>query len=127
MEKGRLNTGDHVALIYPPGVDLIAAFYGWYATPLCPCMRLPRSLPRVSVFQPLRRRGARDDPAAAPAEPADDAADGADDRRRVQVGRGAVVATGHQAAQVEGGEQRRRYQGKAVRSLGLGHPFELFR
>jgi acyl-CoA synthetase (AMP-forming)/AMP-acid ligase II len=26
--QGRLNTGDHVALIYPPGVDLIAAFYG---------------------------------------------------------------------------------------------------
>ncbi len=23
-----MNTGDHVALIYPPGVDLIAAFYG---------------------------------------------------------------------------------------------------
>ena len=28
LEKGRLNTGDHVALIYPPGVDLITAFYG---------------------------------------------------------------------------------------------------
>lgn len=28
LEKGRLNTGDHVALIYPPGVDLISAFYG---------------------------------------------------------------------------------------------------
>jgi len=28
LEKGHLNTGDHVALIYPPGVDLIAAFYG---------------------------------------------------------------------------------------------------
>ncbi|RXM28053.1 Disco-interacting protein 2-like A [Acipenser ruthenus] len=28
MEKGRLNTGDHVALVYPPGVDLIATFYG---------------------------------------------------------------------------------------------------
>ena len=28
IEKGRLNTGDHVALIYPPGLDLIAAFYG---------------------------------------------------------------------------------------------------
>ncbi|KAK3083552.1 hypothetical protein FSP39_025271 [Pinctada imbricata] len=28
MEKGKLNTGDHVALIYPPGVDLISAFYG---------------------------------------------------------------------------------------------------
>ncbi|XP_072594609.1 disco-interacting protein 2 homolog A isoform X4 [Vulpes vulpes] len=28
MEKARLNIGDHVALVYPPGVDLIAAFYG---------------------------------------------------------------------------------------------------
>lgn len=28
LEKGKLNTGDHVALIYPPGVDLVCAFYG---------------------------------------------------------------------------------------------------
>ncbi|CAL4058598.1 unnamed protein product [Meganyctiphanes norvegica] len=28
LERGHVNTGDHVALIYPPGVDLIAAFYG---------------------------------------------------------------------------------------------------
>lgn len=28
LEKGRVNTGDHVALIYPPGLDLICAFYG---------------------------------------------------------------------------------------------------
>ncbi|XP_045356993.1 disco-interacting protein 2 homolog A isoform X7 [Leopardus geoffroyi] len=28
MEKARLSVGDHVALVYPPGVDLIAAFYG---------------------------------------------------------------------------------------------------
>ncbi|XP_071446233.1 disco-interacting protein 2 homolog C [Hetaerina americana] len=28
LEKGKINTGDHVALIYPPGVDLICAFYG---------------------------------------------------------------------------------------------------
>jgi len=28
LEKGLLNTGDYVALIYPPGIDLIAAFYG---------------------------------------------------------------------------------------------------
>lgn len=27
LEKGLLNTGDHVALIYPPGIDLISAFY----------------------------------------------------------------------------------------------------
>lgn len=28
LEKGRVNTGDHVALIYPPGIDLICAFHG---------------------------------------------------------------------------------------------------
>uniref|UniRef100_A0A8C5FQL1 Disco-interacting protein 2 homolog Ba n=1 Tax=Gadus morhua TaxID=8049 RepID=A0A8C5FQL1_GADMO len=28
MEKGGLNTGDNVVLLYPPGIDLIAAFYG---------------------------------------------------------------------------------------------------
>ncbi|XP_065149214.1 disco-interacting protein 2 homolog A isoform X4 [Paramisgurnus dabryanus] len=28
MERGRLNTGDHVALVFPPGIDLIATFYG---------------------------------------------------------------------------------------------------
>jgi acyl-CoA synthetase (AMP-forming)/AMP-acid ligase II len=28
MEKGKLNSGDHVALVFHPGVDLIAAFYG---------------------------------------------------------------------------------------------------
>ncbi len=27
-ERGKPNTGDHVALIYSPGIDLIAAFYG---------------------------------------------------------------------------------------------------
>ncbi|XP_065163963.1 disco-interacting protein 2 isoform X5 [Atheta coriaria] len=27
-EKGRINTGDHVALVFPPGLDLICAFYG---------------------------------------------------------------------------------------------------
>ncbi|XP_064419577.1 disco-interacting protein 2 homolog A isoform X11 [Latimeria chalumnae] len=28
IEKGRLNAGDHVALVYPPGIDLIVTFYG---------------------------------------------------------------------------------------------------
>uniref|UniRef100_A0A8D3C4S6 DMAP1-binding domain-containing protein n=1 Tax=Scophthalmus maximus TaxID=52904 RepID=A0A8D3C4S6_SCOMX len=28
MERGGLTEGDHVALVYPPGIDLIAAFYG---------------------------------------------------------------------------------------------------
>nr|XP_060515731.1 disco-interacting protein 2 homolog C [Panthera onca] len=28
LERGHLQDGDHVALVYPPGIDLIAAFYG---------------------------------------------------------------------------------------------------
>lgn len=28
LERGHLNSGDHVALIYAPGVDLVCAFYG---------------------------------------------------------------------------------------------------
>lgn len=28
LERGKLNTGDHVALIYSPGIDLVCAFYG---------------------------------------------------------------------------------------------------
>ncbi|XP_027018365.1 disco-interacting protein 2 homolog A isoform X5 [Tachysurus fulvidraco] len=28
VERGRLNPGDHIALVYPPGIDLIATFYG---------------------------------------------------------------------------------------------------
>ncbi|CRL08083.1 CLUMA_CG020911, isoform A [Clunio marinus] len=28
QERGKLNPGDHVALIFPPSLDLIAAFYG---------------------------------------------------------------------------------------------------
>ena len=67
--------------------------------PDLPARRGPdRGLLRVS----LRGRGPGHDPAAAPAEPADDVAHGQDDRRRVQVGRRALLAAGHQAAQVEG-------------------------
>ncbi|XP_065223766.1 disco-interacting protein 2 isoform X3 [Planococcus citri] len=28
QERAKVNTGDHVALIFPPGIDLICAFYG---------------------------------------------------------------------------------------------------
>lgn len=28
LEKGKRNVGDHVALVYPPSLDLVAAFYG---------------------------------------------------------------------------------------------------
>ncbi|KAK6105889.1 AMP-binding enzyme family protein [Brugia pahangi] len=41
-DKGRLNPGEHVALIFPPGIDLIAAFYGCQAAGLVPvCIRPP--------------------------------------------------------------------------------------
>uniref|UniRef100_A0A673CU83 Uncharacterized protein n=1 Tax=Sphaeramia orbicularis TaxID=375764 RepID=A0A673CU83_9TELE len=37
MERGGLQEGDHVALVYPPGIDLIAAFYGCLTSPpRCP-------------------------------------------------------------------------------------------
>uniref|UniRef100_A0A158Q7U2 AMP-binding domain-containing protein n=1 Tax=Elaeophora elaphi TaxID=1147741 RepID=A0A158Q7U2_9BILA len=42
IDKGRLNPGEHVALIFPPGIDLIAAFYGCQAAGLVPvCIRPP--------------------------------------------------------------------------------------
>ncbi|XP_035702936.1 disco-interacting protein 2 isoform X5 [Folsomia candida] len=28
LDRAKVNTGDHVALVYPPGLDLIVAFYG---------------------------------------------------------------------------------------------------
>lgn len=36
MEKAHLSIGDHVALIFAPGLDLIAAFYGCLVVGLVP-------------------------------------------------------------------------------------------
>uniref|UniRef100_A0A915E6R1 AMP-dependent synthetase/ligase domain-containing protein n=1 Tax=Ditylenchus dipsaci TaxID=166011 RepID=A0A915E6R1_9BILA len=42
LDKGHLSAGDHVALIFPPGLELIAAFYGCLAAGLVPvCIRAP--------------------------------------------------------------------------------------
>ncbi|VDK42538.1 unnamed protein product [Anisakis simplex] len=44
LDKGHLNVGDHVALIFPPGIDLIAAFYGCQSAGLVPvCIRPPHA------------------------------------------------------------------------------------
>ncbi|KAL3108583.1 hypothetical protein niasHT_015505 [Heterodera trifolii] len=41
-EKGRLNAGDHVALIFPPGLDLVAAVFACFFASLVPiCIRPP--------------------------------------------------------------------------------------
>uniref|UniRef100_A0A0N4YVX4 Disco-interacting protein 2 (inferred by orthology to a D. melanogaster protein) n=1 Tax=Nippostrongylus brasiliensis TaxID=27835 RepID=A0A0N4YVX4_NIPBR len=45
VERGRLNAGDHVALIFPPGIDFIAAFYGCLVAGVVPvCIRAPSSV-----------------------------------------------------------------------------------
>ena len=46
--QDRLNTGDHVALIYPPGVELIAAFYGCLYVGVVPVTIRPPH-PQVSL------------------------------------------------------------------------------
>ena len=44
LDKGHLSVGDHVALIFPPGLELITAFYGCLAAGLIPvCIRPPSS------------------------------------------------------------------------------------
>lgn len=43
-ERARLNPGDHVALIFPPGTDLIVAFYGCLSAGVVPvCIRPPQA------------------------------------------------------------------------------------
>lgn len=43
-DKARLNPGDHVALIFPPGIELVAAFYGCLSAGVIPvCVRPPSS------------------------------------------------------------------------------------
>lgn len=38
LDKGHLSVGDHVALIFPPGLELIAAFYGCLAAGVFLCI-----------------------------------------------------------------------------------------
>ncbi|XP_016086406.1 disco-interacting protein 2 homolog A-like [Sinocyclocheilus grahami] len=61
MERGRLNTGDHVALVYPPGIDLIATFYGCLYAGCVPVtvrpphpQNLTTTLPTVKMIVELR-------------------------------------------------------------------------
>lgn len=42
LDKGHLNIGDHVSLIFPPGLELIASFYGCLTVGLVPvCIKAP--------------------------------------------------------------------------------------
>ncbi|KAK2187914.1 hypothetical protein NP493_150g01040 [Ridgeia piscesae] len=55
MDKGRLNTGDHVALIYGPSLDLIAAFYGCLFVGVVPVTIRPPHAQNISTTLPTVR------------------------------------------------------------------------
>ena len=52
LENGRLKSGDHVALLYPPGLDLIAAVYGCLYVGLIPVPVRPPNPNNVSTTLP---------------------------------------------------------------------------
>uniref|UniRef100_A0A4W6BWV8 Disco interacting C n=1 Tax=Lates calcarifer TaxID=8187 RepID=A0A4W6BWV8_LATCA len=49
-ERGHLQDGDHVALVYPPGIDLIVAFYGCLYAGCVPITVRPPHLRSVCVM-----------------------------------------------------------------------------
>ena len=52
LEQGQLSSGDHVALLYPPGLDLIAAVYGCLYVGLIPVPVRPPNPHNVSTTLP---------------------------------------------------------------------------
>ncbi|XP_051780981.1 disco-interacting protein 2 homolog B-A isoform X2 [Erpetoichthys calabaricus] len=55
MEKGSLNTGDNVVLLYPPGIDLIASFYGCLYAGCIPVTVRPPHLQNLAATLPTVR------------------------------------------------------------------------
>ncbi len=52
LEKGQLNAGDHVALIFPPSVDLVAAFYGCLYVGIIPVPIRPPHVQNIQTTLP---------------------------------------------------------------------------
>ncbi len=52
LEKGQLNTGDHVALIFPPSVDLVIAFYACLYVGLVPVPIRPPHVQNIQTTLP---------------------------------------------------------------------------
>ena len=52
MEQGKLSSGDHVTLLYPPGLDLIAAVYGCLYVGLIPVAVRPPNPNNISTTLP---------------------------------------------------------------------------
>ncbi|XP_071346698.1 disco-interacting protein 2 homolog C isoform X2 [Trachinotus anak] len=51
-ERGHLQDGDHVALVYPPGIDLIVAFYGCLYAGCVPITVRPPHLQNIATTLP---------------------------------------------------------------------------
>ena len=56
LDKLKLNSGDHIALLYPPGIELIVAFFGCLYVGMVPVVirpplmtNLPGSLPTIKL------------------------------------------------------------------------------
>uniref|UniRef100_A0A8C0ERH9 Disco interacting protein 2 homolog C n=1 Tax=Bubo bubo TaxID=30461 RepID=A0A8C0ERH9_BUBBB len=58
MERGHLQDGDHVALVYPPGIDLIAAFYGCLYAGCVPITVRPPHPQNIATTLPTVSRSA---------------------------------------------------------------------
>ena len=52
LEQGKLKSGDHVALLYPPGLDLIAAVYGCLYVGLIPVPIRPPNPSNITTTLP---------------------------------------------------------------------------
>ncbi|XP_062843834.1 disco-interacting protein 2 homolog C isoform X3 [Trichomycterus rosablanca] len=62
LERGQLQEGNHVALVYPPGLDLVAAFYGCLYAGCIPItvrpphpQNIPTTLPTVKMIVEVSR------------------------------------------------------------------------
>jgi acyl-CoA synthetase (AMP-forming)/AMP-acid ligase II len=52
IEKGQMNAGDHVALLFPPSVELVAAFYGCLYVGLIPVPIRPPHVQNINTTLP---------------------------------------------------------------------------
>ena len=55
VDKLRLNSGDHVALLYPAGIELIVAFYGCLYVGVVPVVIRPPNLTNLPASLPTMK------------------------------------------------------------------------